>query len=128
MPSSSSTARRRSGCRSATSSAPDRFRASRPDIRPASRQRRQSRAASREGPRSTAHRFLLGLLGAASALGLQVFLTGIESGEELEAFAGLDYRYVQGFWPCPPMARDELAAYLQGTGRRRTIGVEITNT
>lgn len=86
--------------------------------------RRLLRAASRDGPRSTAHRFLLGLLGATSALGLQVFLTGIESGEELEAFAGLDFRYVQGFWPCPPMARDELAAYLQGTGRRRTIGTE----
>ncbi|MDM4771001.1 diguanylate cyclase [Solimonas sp. SE-A11] len=82
--------------------------------------RRLLRAAAREGRNSTPHRFLLGLLAAASALQLQVFLTGIESGEELEGFAGLDFRYVQGFWPCPPLASEALADYLRGgAGQRR---------
>lgn len=84
--------------------------------------RRLLRAAARDGRNSTPHRFLVGLLAAASALQLQVFLTGIESGEELEGFAGLDFRYVQGFWPCPPLAPAALADYLRGdAGRRRTV-------
>ncbi|AXQ29044.1 GGDEF domain-containing response regulator [Solimonas sp. K1W22B-7] len=88
--------------------------------------RRLLRTASRDGRGSTSHRFLLGLLGAASALQLQVFLTGIESGEELEGFAGLDFRYVQGYWPCPPLARDELAAYLRGAAGRRRPAIAET--
>jgi len=75
--------------------------------------RRLLRAAVREGRGSLPGRFLVGLLGAATALQLRVCLTGIESDGELREFAGLDFSYVQGYWPCRPLPAEELMTYLR---------------
>lgn len=84
--------------------------------------RRLLKAAAKERQGSTPQRFLVGLLAAAAALELRVFLTGIESGEELAGFAGLDFRYVQGYWPCRPLGSEELTAYLRdGSGGHRSV-------
>ncbi|HSW15096.1 MAG TPA: diguanylate cyclase [Solimonas sp.] len=90
--------------------------------------RRLLRTARREGRDSTSGRFLVGLLAAATALQLEVFLTGIEAGEELEGLDGLDFRYVQGYWPCPPLAPVELVTYLRDGPRRRRPAMTAPET
>jgi len=70
-----------------------------------------------EGRGSKAGRFMVAALGAATGLDLPVFLTGIESAEDLQSLQTMNFRYLQGEWLCPPLPPAEVAAHL-GEGPR----------
>lgn len=70
------------------------------------------RKTMQEGRNSKAGRFTAATLGAAAGLGLPVFLTGIESAEDLQSLRTMNFRYLQGQWLCPPLPAAEVAAHL----------------
>jgi diguanylate cyclase (GGDEF)-like protein len=71
------------------------------------------RKTMQEGRSSKAGRFTAATLGAAAGLGLPVFLTGIESAEDLQSLRTMNFRYLQGQWLCPPLPAADVAAHLK---------------